>query len=86
MARQKTDPLHVVVYPSNFNDDNGHKMLYVSSNAREEVGLDKLDDFCHEYENLPKGYVNLCFEVPRFSSIFNACFCCLTNDCSLRRF
>lgn len=62
MARQKTDPLHVVVYPSNFNDDNGHKMLYVSPNAREEVGLDKLDDFCHEYENLPKGYVNRCFE------------------------
>ena len=29
MARQKTDPLHVVVYPSNFNGDNGQKMLYV---------------------------------------------------------
>ena len=39
MARQKTDPLHVVVYPSNFNDDNGHKMLYVSSNAREERNI-----------------------------------------------
>ena len=61
MARQKTDPLHVVVYPSNFNGDNGQKMLYVSSKAREEIELDKLDAYCHEYEHLPKGYVTRCF-------------------------
>ena len=61
MVRQKTDPLHVVVYPSNFNGDNGQKLLYVASNAYEEVGLDKLDNFCHEYENLPRGYVTRCF-------------------------
>lgn len=62
MARQKIDPLHVVVYPSNFNGENGHKMLYVASNAREEIGLDKLDEVCHEYEHLPRGYVTRCFE------------------------
>lgn len=62
MARQKTDPLHVVVYPSNFNGDNGHRILYVASNAREEIGIEKLDEYCHEYENLPKGYVKRCFD------------------------
>lgn len=62
MARQKTDPLHVVVYPSNFNGENGHKMLYVASNAREEISLEQLDKYCHEYEHLPKGYVTRCFE------------------------
>jgi hypothetical protein len=45
MARPKIDPLHVVVYPSNFKGNNGHRMLYVASNAREEVDLDKLDEF-----------------------------------------
>lgn len=62
MARQKIDPLHVVVYPSNFTGEKGHRMLYVSSNAREEVDIKKLDEFCHEWENLPKGYVVRCFE------------------------
>lgn len=67
MAKQKTDPLHVVIYPSNFNAANGQKMLYVSSNAREEVSLEKLDTFCHMYENLPKGYVVRCFEALKYA-------------------
>lgn len=62
MTRQKTDPLHVVIYPSNFKGSNGRNMLYVASNAREDISVEKLDSFCHEYENLPKGYVVRCFE------------------------
>lgn len=67
MARPKIDPLHVVVYPSNFNGSNGHKMLYVTSNAREEVDLEKLDEYCHKYENLPRGYVTRCFEALKYA-------------------
>lgn len=62
MARQKTDPLHVVVYPSNFKDGNGHRMLYVASNAREEIGIKQIDEYCHKYEALPRGYVTRCFD------------------------
>lgn len=62
MARQKKDPLHVIVYPSNFEGKNGQKMLYVSANTHDEVSMDELDDLCHEWESLPLGYVKRCFE------------------------
>lgn len=42
MARQKNKPLHVAVYPSNFEDESGQKMLYVSANAHgEATGAEK---------------------------------------------
>lgn len=62
MARQKKEPLHVIVYPSNFDGKNGEKMLYVSANTHDEVSLEDLDALCHEFESLPKGYVVRCFE------------------------
>lgn len=62
MARQKNKPLHVAVYPSNFEDGNGQKMLYVSANAHGEATLEELDAFCHESEGLPRGYVARCFD------------------------
>lgn len=62
MSRTKKAPLHVLVYPSNFEGKNGHKMLYVSSNTYDEVSLEELDEYCHENESLPQGYVTRCFQ------------------------
>lgn len=62
MVRQKKSPLHVTIYPSNFNGKNGNRMLYVSSNTHDEITINELDALCHEYESLPKGYVSRCFD------------------------
>lgn len=62
MARAKRDPLHVLVYPSNFVGKNGHKMLYVASNTYDEVSIEELDKYCHETESLPQGYITRCFQ------------------------
>lgn len=62
MARPKRDPLHVMVYPSNYKDKDGQRILYASANAHEEVTLEDLDEYIHKYEALPKGYVTRCFD------------------------
>lgn len=62
MARPKKDPLHVIVYPSNYKDKDGQRVLYASANTNEEVTLEDLDEYIHKYEALPKGYVTRCFD------------------------
>lgn len=62
MARPKKKSLHVTVSPSNLKGKDGKSVLYASANTFDEATLEELDDFCHESENLPKGYVVRCFE------------------------